>query len=338
MSHFKYSLVSTVACVLIALYWGGLEAVAIVLLLGVLEISLSFDNAVVNATVLQEMSEQWQQIFLTIGILIAVFGMRLLFPVLIVSLATGMDFSDVVTMAFQNPDEYAHHLQNSHIQIAMFGGAFLMLVFLNFLIDQGKEIHWFRWFERRMARLGRIDGVAVMLVLATILTTQLVLDGPERLPAVVSGVAGVILYIVVGSFDVLLSNEENPSLPGHVGVATRSGIAGFIYLEVLDASFSFDGVIGAFAISKDVVIIMLGLGIGALFVRSLTIFMVHKGTLQEYVFLEHGAHYAIGCLAIIMFATTKYHIPEVVTGLIGVGFIGLSVLSSIGHRQTEGQA
>ena len=320
-------------CLAIASYWGGLEAVAIVLLLGILEVSLSFDNAVVNAAVLQEMSERWQQIFLTIGILVAVFGMRLVFPILIVSLATGLDFSSVINMALHNPDEYSRHLQNSHIQIALFGGAFLMLVFLYFLIDQKKETHWFGWLERWLAHLGKVDGLAIMLVLAMILMTQMVIPESERLSAVLSGVAGVILYIVVGSADALLSNEEQTPHAGQLGVATRSGIAGFIYLEVLDASFSFDGVIGAFAISKDVVIIMLGLGIGALFVRSLTVFLVHKGTLQEYVFLEHGAHYAIGCLAMIMFATTRYHIPEVVTGLVGVGFIVLSVFSSLRFRQ-----
>ena len=119
------------------------------------------------------------------------------------------------------------------------------------------------------------------------------------------------------------------------GPVKRAGIAGFLYLEVLDASFSFDGVIGAFAITKDVVIIMLGLGIGAMFVRSLTVYLVNKGTLDEYVFLEHGAHYAIGALAIIMLLSMEYHIPEAVTGLVGIAFIGLALISSIRRRRLE---
>lgn len=338
MSHFKYSFLLSAICVAIAGYWGGMEAVAIVLLLAVLEVSLSFDNAVVNAGVLQDMNEKWRQIFLTIGILVAVFGMRLVFPILIVSLATGLDFGSVIHMALRNPDEYARYLQSAHIQIAMFGGTFLFLVFLYFLIDQEKEVHWFGWMEQKLAHFSKVDGLAIMLTLAAVLITQAMLPEASRLSAVVSGVAGVILYIVVGSVDALLSHEGETSHSGQLGVATRSGLAGFIYLEFLDASFSFDGVIGAFAISKDVVIIMLGLGIGAFFVRSMTIFLVHKGTLQEYMFLEHGAHYAIGCLALIMFATTRYHIPEVVTGLIGVGFIVWSVFSSMSHRKREKQA
>ena len=103
----------------------------------------------------------------------------------------------------------------------------------------------------------------------------------------------------------------------------------FLYLEVLDATFSFDGVIGAFAITSDPVIIAIGLGIGAMYIRSLTVFLVRKGTLGEYVYLEHGAQWAIGALAVVLLVTIKYEVPEVVTGLIGVGFIGAALVSSI---------
>ena len=112
-----------------------------------------------------------------------------------------------------------------------------------------------------------------------------------------------------------------------------------MYLEVLDASFSFDGVIGAFAITSDVVVIMLGLAIGAMFVRSMTIYLVEKGTLEAYIYLEHGAHYAIGALALIMlFSGTGVHVPEVLTGLIGVAFIVWAVISSISHSKKEASA
>ena len=89
----------------------------------------------------------------------------------------------------------------------------------------------------------------------------------------------------------------------------------FLYLEVLDASFSFDGVIGAFAITNDIVLMALGLGIGAMYVRSLTVYLVRQGTLDDYVYLEHGAHYAIGALAVILLVTIQYEINEVITGL-----------------------
>ena len=105
--------------------------------------------------------------------------------------------------------------------------------------------------------------------------------------------------------------EAAPETGGMTIAVFKAGVFAFLYLEVLDASFSFDGVIGAFAISNDVLVIALGLGIGAFWIRSLTIYLVRAGTLSEYVYLEHGAHWAIGVLAVIMLASVEYHIPEV---------------------------
>jgi hypothetical protein len=103
----------------------------------------------------------------------------------------------------------------------------------------------------------------------------------------------------------------------------------FLYLEVLDASFSFDGVIGAFAITSDPIVTAIGLGIGAMYIRSLTIYLVNKGTLGDYVYLTHGAHWAIGALAALLLVSMKHEVPEVVTGLIGVGFIAAAFGSSL---------
>jgi hypothetical protein len=115
------------------------------------------------------------------------------------------------------------------------------------------------------------------------------------------------------------------------GTGVRVGLAGFmsfLYLEVLDASFSFDGVLGAFAVTKDVVLIAIGLGIGALWVRSLTIFMVRRGTLDSYKYIEHGAHYTIAILASIFILSIFINVPEVIVGLVGIGVIGSSVVAS----------
>ena len=124
------------------------------------------------------------------------------------------------------------------------------------------------------------------------------------------------------------TNAAAPNKSGVTKLARATGKAGFflfLYLEVLDASFSFDGVIGAFAITSDPIIIALGLGlIGAMFVRSLTVYLVRQGTLSEYVYLEHGAHWAIGALAFILMISIGVHISEFITGLIGVAFIGAS--------------
>ena len=111
----------------------------------------------------------------------------------------------------------------------------------------------------------------------------------------------------------------------------NAGAMSFVYLEVLDASFSFDGVIGAFAITKDIIIITLGLAIGAFFVRSLTLLLVDRKTLQNYIYLEHGAHYALGALAFMMLFSIVYHIPEIYIGGTGMVIVLLSFLSSVLH-------
>jgi hypothetical protein len=336
---FKYSFLVTLLCVGVAMWWGATTsmgiatAVFLVVVLGVMEVSLSFDNAVVNASILKDMDAKWQQLFLTVGILVAVFGMRLVFPIVIVAVATGLGAWDVMQMALNNPTEYSHHLHASHAGIAAFGGMFLLLVFLSFMFDNEKEVHWLEAFESRMSALGKLDVMHILVSLVTLFALQklLPMDDATRLTVLVAGLAGVVLYIVVSSLDVFFESEADGDAV--VTTAKRSGIAAFLYLEVLDASFSFDGVIGAFAITTDVVIIMLGLAVGAMFVRSLTVHLVHKGTLDEYIFLEHGAHYGIGALAIIMLLSIHFNIPEVITGLIGVSFIVLSVISSLNYKK-----
>ena len=331
MQHFRLSIIVTAVCLAVAVYWGGIMGAFIALILGVLEVSLSFDNAVVNASILKRMDERWQQYFLTWGILIAVFGMRLLFPILIVAVATGIGFLGVTDMALHDPATYAQHLNESHVQIAAFGGMFLVMVFFSFIFDEGKELHWLGYIEEKMSSFGKLESIEIILALGLLLITQNWLPEAIRLNALVAGISGVILFVIVDSLATLFEDEEEGE---EISEAIKKGsVMSFLYLEVLDASFSFDGVIGAFAITQDVVIIMLGLAIGAMFVRSLTVYLVRKGTLDEYVFLEHGAHYAIGSLAAIMLISMTHHISEVVTGLIGAVLIGLSVLSSILYRR-----
>ncbi|MFS2007450.1 DUF475 domain-containing protein [Duganella sp. CT11-25] len=348
MQHFRISFAVTFILMVLAGWWGynhggvsGLaQALWITAVLGVMEVSLSFDNAVVNASVLRHWNEFWRKLFLTVGILVAVFGMRLVFPLLIVSMATGLGLLEVWTMATTTPEVYSKHLTGAHAEVAAFGGAFLLLVFLNFLFDDQKELHWLGWMEKKMGQHGT-ESLSVLLALAAVFGCVALVGAEEQYKVLTAGMVGVIVYLAVGWISTLL--EEDPPADdddtteagvGQVAATVAKGsFGGFLYLEVLDASFSFDGVIGAFAITSDVVIIMLGLAIGAMFVRSLTVFLVHKGTLEEYVYLEHGAHYAIGILAIIMLASVKYHIPEWFTGLSGIVFIGFSLWSSLRHKR-----
>ena len=331
MQHFRLSFIITAICLAIALYWGGIMGAFIALILGVLEVSLSFDNAVVNASILKRMDARWQQYFLTWGILIAVFGMRLLFPILIVAVATGIDFYGEANMALHDPNTYAQHLNESHVQIAAFGGMFLLMVFFSFIFDEGRELHWLGYLEKKLASFGKLESIEIILALGLLLVSQNWLPEEIRLDALVAGVAGVILFVIVDSLATLFEDEEEGEEVSEI--IKKGSVMSFLYLEVLDASFSFDGVIGAFAITQDVIIIMLGLAIGAMFVRSLTVYLVRKGTLDEYVFLEHGAHYAIGSLAGIMLVSMTYHISEIITGSVGAVLIGLSVLSSILYKR-----
>lgn len=331
MQHFRISFLIAILCLGAAYYWGGTKGAFIAAILGVLEVSLSFDNAVVNASVLKDMDARWQRYFLTWGMVIAVFGMRLLFPIVIVAVATGIDFVGVTQMALHDTTTYAKHLTDAHVQISAFGGMFLLMVFFSFMFNEEKDLHWLGWIERKIGSFGRLEAIEIIVALTLLLITQHYLPIEDRLNALIAGVSGVVLFVLVDSCAALFENKE-------VGeevavVAKKAGMMSFIYLEVLDASFSFDGVIGAFAITQDVVIIMLGLAIGAMFVRSITIYLVHKGTLDEYVFLEHGAHYAIGALSGIMLVSMSYHISEVVTGLVGAVLIALSILSSVRYRK-----
>lgn len=337
MKTFGFSFVFSAVCLAVAGWWGlqspmGLwTALWLVFVLAILEISLSFDNAVVNAGVLKGMSQFWRQLFLTVGILVAVFGMRLVFPIVIVSVSAGIGSMETMQMALNQPQAYSDVLTSVYPVIAAFGGTFLLLVFLNFMFDVNKETHWLGPLEERLTRIAKFDEISVFIALSVIFSGLWWLPEADQMRVFVAGVSGILLYLAVDAVGALFADEAQ----GDAAVKTvqRTGFAGFLYLEVLDASFSFDGVIGAFAITRDVVIIMLGLAIGAIFVRSMTIYLVNRGTLGAYIYLEHGAHYAIGALAVIMLVGTVYHVPEVITGLIGVAFIAASVLSSVLHRR-----
>ncbi|MFI9405445.1 DUF475 domain-containing protein [Nocardia sp. NPDC052316] len=346
---FGMSILVTLLSLVVAFLYGGPTALALVLILGILEVSLSFDNAVINATVLQRMSEFWQRIFLTVGILIAVFGMRLVFPLAIVWITAGLNPVKAFDLALNPPEgdaayfpngepSYETLLTDAHPQIAAFGGMFLLLLFLNFIFEE-REITWLSWLERPLARFGKLDMLSVVVAsIGLVLTAELLTPDDKRSTVLLAGLLGMVVYIVVDGLGSMFHTEEHVG-DGPSELAKATGKAGFflfLYLEVLDASFSFDGVIGAFAITADPIIIALGLGlIGAMFVRSITVYLVRKGTLAEYVYLEHGAHWAIGALAIILFVSIGVHVNELVTGLVGVAFIGAAFVSSIMRNRRE---
>lgn len=323
-------LVSFVALA-VAFKVGGSAGLLAALVLSLFEISISFDNAVVNAMVLKRQSAAFRLAFLTIGFLIGVVGMRLLLPLAIVSISTGLPFFHVYDLAINQPEVYSEHLHAHHVEVMLFGGAFLLMVALTWLFDHERDIHWLGGFERRLAQLGRLSMVAAGISLVMILVVVFNLTEEKRYVGLLAGVLGVAIYIFIGGIGGVLGGNSVSAENG-LKNGLAASISTFVFLEVRDASFSFDGVIGAFAISKDIFIIMLGLGVGAQWVRSMTIYFVKRDTLSEYVFLEHGAHWAILALALLMFAGALFEIPEVVTGLIGLVLIGGSLVSSVRER------
>ncbi|MFI8191538.1 DUF475 domain-containing protein [Streptomyces sp. NPDC085946] len=361
LKTFRWAFAVTALGLVAGVLYDGWTALGLVAVLAVLEVSLSFDNAVINAGILGKLNAFWQRIFLTVGILIAVFGMRLLFPIVVVAVSARIAPPEAVHLALTDKERYQQLVTDAHPSIAAFGGMFLLMIFLDFVLED-REVKWIGWLERPLARLGRVDMLSVCVALGVLLVTSLTFavhahqhggaHADKAQTVLVSGIAGLITHLVVGGlsdfFESRLAGGEGETEEdgeGRTGqgsegsgrsataLAGRAAFFTFLYLEVLDASFSFDGVIGAFAITNDIVLMVLGLGIGAMYVRSLTVYLVRQGTLDDYIYLEHGAHYAIGALALILLASIRYQINDIVTGLVGVTLIGASFLSSVRHNR-----
>lgn len=319
--------VSLLACFAVGIQL-GLAAFITTVILAVLEISLSFDNAVVNAKVLKTMSAAWRKVFLTVGILIAVVGVRLLLPVLLVSIFAHIGFNQVVQLALHDPAEYGEMLHHIHPEIAAFGGIFLLLLFLDYILGE-RKILWLRQIELPLIKLGRFKRLDVVVALLALLGAANFAGEEHTASMLISGIIGAVIYITIKSLSDFFENSAA------LQTAAKSGLIGFIYLEVLDASFSLDGVLGAFAITSNILVIMVGLGIGALWVRSMTIHLVETDTLARFRYLEHGAHYAIGVLAVLLLVSASQEISELITGLVGFGIIIAALADSIRFNKQQ---
>ena len=328
MNYFKGTIGFFLISAVTAYSLGGFKAILLVSMLAVLEVSLSFDNAIVNAAYLNRMNDKWKAWFITWGMLIAVFGMRLIFPLGIVSVASNTTPWEALEMAIYNPAQYASVMSSAHVAVAGFGMAFLTMVFLKFFFDKEKEVHWIKLLEKN---IGWLEGTEIAFTLVGIFIVMSMLPIIERITFLLAGMSGLALYVIadwLGSF--FDEAENNTTL-----TVAKLGIGGAIYLELQDASFSFDGVIGAFSMTDNLFLITMGLGVGAFAIRGLTLMLVEKGTLKEFKYLEASAFYAIAALATIMGISTLHEVPELVSGLIGVGFIGLGFISSILEKRND---
>ncbi|MFC2967183.1 DUF475 domain-containing protein [Acidimangrovimonas pyrenivorans] len=337
MQHFRWAFVATAAGLVLAFWlgWrftgtlsGAMSALIIGAVLAVLEISLSFDNAIVNANKLKDMTPVWQRRFLTWGIVIAVFGMRIVFPLAIVAVAAHIGPLAAIKLAATDPETYADIIGHAHLSIAAFGGTFLMMVGLSYFVDEHKEVDWFCTLECRLRQCASVRGLEIAFVLVLMLGFASALPGPAAREFLFAALFGLLTFTAVELLGHVLDAGDAAR-----DIARAGGLGAFLYLEVLDASFSFDGVIGAFALTQNLFLIAIGLGIGAMYVRSLTLMLVERKTLAQFRYLEHGAFYSILALSVIMYAQTLIHISELVTGALGAALIGLSLWSSIRYNR-----
>ena len=317
----------TLAGIFGVLFGYGFGAAMVIIVLIAVEIAFSFDNAIINAKTLVKLSPFWQKLFLTVGILIAVIGMRVLFPILIVAVSANLSWGTVIDLALNHPSEYAEKLEHAYPSIAAFGGAFLLTLALEFFIENRKVL-WLRYLERPLQRLSSLWAPGLLSIIAVLAIAAIPANHHPR-TTIIAGLLGIVTHTAIELLTNLFgSHQRTPKASRAKPLTGLAALSTFLYLEVLDASFSFDGVIGAFAITTDVVLIAIGLGIGAIWVRSMTVFMVRRGTLDSYVYLEHGAHYTVAVLAFVLLTSIMLHIPEVLVGITGISFIVASVVAS----------
>lgn len=343
INYFLFSIIFTIICLMLGLTYavltqdtvaGVVGIMVLIVALALLELSLSFDNAIINAKILTTMSKKWQRRFLTWGILISVFGVRIILPVFIVAVSASLGVFEVVRLSLSNPEGYASILAESHYVISPFAGAFLMMVSLYYFTEEGKSVFWLKPIERPLSMLGFMHGLPTVVVLVLLVSVIGFMGeigkGKYVVNVLVAGIIGVIIFEMVHALSVFLDKMSK-------SVLLSGGLAGFIYLNVLDSTFSLDGVVGALAISNNIVIISLGLAIGAIFVRSLTIFTADYNIVAKFKYIEHGAYWSILLLGIMMFVSVLISIDGLIIAAVSIGIIAVAFVHSLVGMAREGK-
>lgn len=334
LRHYPLPVALTLAVWLLVGWYLGFAAFVTVVILTFLEVSLSVDNAVVNSRVLSTMSRFWQVLFLTLGIFIAVFLIRFVLPIVIVAVSANLGSGEVLDLAINHPDEYGHKLHDASPMINSFGGIFLVMVALYFFVSSSRADFWLKRTERMLAQLGSSIFVKPLFIAGLALAIYFTVDPSDRAIVGFSALAAVAIYSLLHGATLIMEKLHKTSSSIHkTGV---QAFTAFLYLEVLDASFSLDGVIGAFAITDNIFIIMGGLGVGAIWVRSITLHLVKTKALVRYKFLESGAHWAILLLGLIMLIKLyAIELPEWLIGSVGLIMIASSVFSSRKAKRSQ---
>lgn len=211
------------------------------------------------------------------------------------------------------------------------------MIFLDFATDE-HEHEWIavierplRWISQYVPALGQVAILTVAITAASSVRTSM------RLPVMIGAALGLGTYLLINGLSEKVADQadaDGSSKPRST-VTGRGAFFLFCYLELLDATFSFDSVMGAFSVTLDIAMITLGLAIGAAYIRCLTVFVVRRGTLEEYRYLEHGAYYAIGALATLLFVEVWRDVPDVLTAAIGALIITAAVVASIAAKRRQ---
>ena len=288
-----------------------------VLGLALFETVSSVDNAVINSQVLSTMSKKGRRWFLLCGLLVAVFLMRGLLPLLLVwATNPSLGLWGALTATFNNDPRVNTSIQQSAPTLLIAGGTFLLFLFFHWLFIQPKEFG-FRG-ERFFLKQGIWFYAVVSITLAFIVWLSISVNPFMAFGAVVGSTA---FFVTHGFREQAERNEEKLLSEG------KSDVSKILYLEVIDATFSIDGVLGAFAFTLSVPLILLGSGIGALVVRQLTVGNIER--IQKYKFLENGAMYSIFVLGLIMILDSfKVGIPEWVSPIVTFLIVGYFFLKS----------
>jgi hypothetical protein len=301
------------------------ELILTILGLCIFEIITSVDNAVINAHVLKTMSVKYRKIFLFWGIIIAVFVVRGVLPFLIVWLANpALSFTEVFTFALSNNPDLLVYVERSKPLLLISGGLYLILLFLSWLFLEDKN--WAFYMEEMIQR----QSVWFYAFASIVVTLTIYLSIKVNPMMALAASLGATAFFITDGFKKNAEEKEKQLLESNLGAWSK-----ILYLEVLDATFSIDGVIGAFAFTISVPLILIGNGIGAFVVRELTIKGIDK--ISQYMYLKNGAMYSIGVLGAIMsFESFGVHIPYWIAPvstfiLLGI-FLGLS-LKSKGHDE-----
>ncbi len=291
-----------------------MEIISIVLIIAGLvlfETITSIDNAIINAEVLSTMQQKARKWFLLWGLLFAVFIIRGVLPWLIIWMTTpALGPIGALTATFSNDPKVIEAIELSSPILLIAGGTFMIFLFFHWLFIEHKN---YGLFGERFLHSQGVWFFAIISILLTII----VWFALERNPMMAFGaVVGSTAFFITHGFKEYAEHEEKRLMRGGV-----SDVSKIFYLEVIDATFSIDGVLGAFAFTLSVPLILLGNGIGAFVVRELTIHNIDR--IKKYLYLKNGAMYSILFLGIIMLLDSfGFHIPNWISPLITFGIVG----------------